>query len=223
MLVPVPNSKRTVQPDTLPPNALRPSSVSGIPPVVAATRLPVLDVLRGLALVLMVADHSLSVLDLDQWRILTRPALPLFMVVSGYLFRGIGPRYALVVLAAALSWYPVFALELEWLHILAVYALVVPFLLLPLPWLALIGSALMVVGYEYPMSMGYEPGYVLAFLILGRFLRVAGLQLPALRSRPLEVLGRYPLTVYVGHVWLLWWWVLVVPTTFISTENLGAL
>lgn len=162
------------------------------------------DVLRGAAILLMVVDHAALVFDGPDWvRVLTRPALPLFMVTAGYLFSGLSSRYLWVIAAAFVSWPLAQMIDLPVLHILAVFVLVYPLLLLPLPWLVFVASWLFVAGYTFPLEVGYEPGYVLAFLVLGRFLRLGQWTPPALSVVGVEWVGRWPLTVYVGHLALL--------------------
>jgi hypothetical protein len=163
------------------------------------------DVIRGFAIVLMVSDHILAVfLDLGELRNVTRFALPLFAILSGY-YAGSGPssRYAELWLAALITWPLVVLLELALVHILLVFALVYPLLWLPRNYflIAFAFGLLQVVNWPIPWS-GYQPGYVFSFLAFGRLVREAGWILPnSSFSVPFAALvGRYPLLAYVSHI-----------------------
>lgn len=163
-----------------------------------------IDLIRGTAIALMVFDHAIVAFDLDpQWRHLTRVAMPMFMIVSGWLFCGsLTARYWQVWAAAALTWPFVLMLDVAVVHVLLVFALVYPLLLLPLPWLVCLAGLGLLQVYNWPLNWGgYQPGYVLAFLVVGRLSRLAGMNfpritLPALVTAP----GRYPLTLYTAHL-----------------------
>lgn len=164
-----------------------------------------IDLLRGFAVLLMVLDHVIVVLDLDPFlRNFTRLALPLFMVLAGFLSSGrFTTRYKQVLLAAALSWPFVLLLNIAIVHVLLVFVLVYPVLRLPLPWLIVAASLGLLQANNWPVNWGgYEPGYLLAFLVVGRLARLAGLTFPVVPPSygPLAVMGRAPLYVYVGHL-----------------------
>jgi len=184
-------------------------------------RLAFWDALRGAAILLMVLDHAAFVFGLEWVRDFTRFAMPLFMVTAGYLATRVGHRYVMVV-AAALATLPMaWFLGLAFLHILTIFVLVYPLLFLRVQLLVPLASVLLVVAWNWPLSLGYEPGYVLAFLLLGRFLRVSGWQPPSVTVPGVEAVGRWPLTWYVVHLVLLVLVVagVVVPATFLTGET----
>ena len=183
-------------------------------------RIPALDGLRGIAILLMVFDHllllSLEMMpgtDLREFarRSVTRFAMPLFMIVSGFLLDQVSRRrMGQVVLAAGMVnltlWllWPSFALP----EILAVWAFLLPvraFLVRhPVEAAALGLLQAMYLPVHWP---GYEPGIVLVFLALGRLwatrpgredglLSQIGTRVPGW----VAALGRRPLLLYVGHL-----------------------
>jgi uncharacterized membrane protein len=190
-------------------------------------RLPALDLLRGVAVLLMVADHVLYAAGLHVWRLgPTRIALPLFALLAGALFRPGLARRRLVELAVAAI---LLAPPLE--HLLGMPT---PGILAVLLWCVLILQlvdldsrptvlAVLTVAVLQPVTWpmvlwfptwnGYEPGTVLALMLVGQLARPYLAQLES-RSRAaassIERIGRYPLTLYVGHLL-----VLVVLTTVV--------
>ena len=163
-----------------------------------------LDAARAAGIALMIVDHIAVVYD---WpaptRDITRLAMPLFMITSGYLFTGkLGQRYRDVWATAAITWPMVVVLELALVHVLIVYALVLPLLranqgtLLSLTCLGLLQAFNWPIGWN-----GYQPGYLLAFLTLGQLARQAGIEIQH-RDWPswLTWAGRYPLTAYGSHL-----------------------
>lgn len=176
--------------------------------VAPQTRNPFIDALRGLAIILMALDHLLHVYDPGSpLRAVTRFAMPLFMVVAGYLGTGYCTRrYLEVVIAGALSWPIAQALGMPLVHILFVFALVYPLLRLPIGGLLIVGSIGLLQAHNWPLPLGgYQPGYVLSFLVMGRLAAVSGYCLPSPRFRFLtfELFGRYPLEIYVVHLALI--------------------
>lgn len=172
-------------------------------------RIAAFDVLRGLALLLMILDHAVIVFGwADEIRHLTRLAMPMFMVLSGYLFRyRLGRRYAQVWIAALMSWPVAVVLDVAAVPILVIYAALLPLLLLPVHWVLIVAVLGALQLYNWPIAwQGYQPGYVFLFLALGRIYRL----IPR-NSRltvgsgggPLVWMGRYPLFLYVAHLWVL--------------------
>lgn len=171
-------------------------------------RNPLIDVIRGLAILLMVLDHVAAVYGFDPWvRDLTRPALPMFMVLAGFLGSGlVTSRYWDVVTVAVMTLPLLVYLQLVLVPILVVFALVYPLLRYSPGWLVIFASAGLLWAHNWPLQWGgYEPGYVLAFLAFGRLGALAGVQIPRLTwSLPgLALIGRYPLTVYALHVFVI--------------------
>lgn len=172
------------------------------------TRNQLIDVIRGLSILLMALDHVLAVVDPSSpWRHLTRAAMPGFMVISGYLGAGaVDRRYWDVVMAAVISWPLAVFLELALVHILMVFVLVYPLLRLPIGGLILVASLGLLQAHNWPIHTGgYQPGYVFAFLAVGRLAALAGYQAPnpPIRSPFVSWLGRRPLQAYVGHLIIL--------------------
>lgn len=178
------------------------------------TRSVGLDRLRGLAVVLMVLDHLLLVGGLAGHPLretLTRAAMPLFAVLAGHLCR----RY---------SW--------RWAGVFLVGAFLpgaVPWIDAPniLCWLSL-GAALVALGRRYPVvyplvmvlaltlfANGYgatpgsfQPLAVWALMVVGALLHRPWLEtLGRCVPDQLRPFGRYPLTLYVGHLLALQLWV----------------
>ncbi|WP_440996600.1 hypothetical protein [Arhodomonas sp. SL1] len=165
-----------------------------------------LDGLRGAALVLMVVDH-LAVFGYlpDELRAVTRLALPGFMFVAGWLWRpGLRPRLLEVIVAAAASWGLWFLVAGPMVPVLVVFCLTYPLLGLArrAPVTALAVSVLQLSAWPIPWA-GYQPGAVLAFLVLGQLACVHGLgewQGLGQRLAWLAPAGRWPLTLYLGHL-----------------------
>lgn len=163
-----------------------------------------LDAARAAGIALMILDHVAVVYE---WppivRDITRLAMPLFMVTSGYLFTGkLGQRYWDVWTTAAMTWPMVVILELALVHVLIVYALVLPLLRAQPGTLLLLACLGLLQTYNWPIPWnGYQPGYVLAFLVLGQFARQAGIEIRH-RDWPqwLTWAGRFPLTAYGVHL-----------------------
>lgn len=169
-----------------------------------------LDAWRGLAVVLMVADHVMAFSG--GWELfrasITRPAMPVFMVVAGALWRpGLRRRHVELVAAAAAAGAAFAVLGFPGPEILAVF--VVAHLVattlderrVPIVAVA-IGGWIQATYWPLFAGRGYELGTVLLFLSLGRMVGESRLGAPRILA-PLEVLGRRPLTVYVGHLLVL--------------------
>lgn len=176
-----------------------------------AARWVALDALRGLAIVLMMVDHVALVYGapFGVREIITRLAMPLFMLLAGYLWRpGLRMRHLDLIVAAALS------VPLSWLigsdtvPILVVLVLVLPLMELAHRYpLALLVLAI-VQPITWPIAWyGYQPGAILALLIVGHLMRWSRLPSDWLRVGErmpfLAPVGRWPLMIYVGHLVLL--------------------
>lgn len=180
----------------------------------APTRLDGVDRLRGLAVLLMVADHVALVAGAGgAWRLtVTRAALPLFCVVAGSLARPGRPGRRLGVVAAAGLAATVLGAPLgigqpDVLFLLAGVLVLVRWVG-PRPggpaWAA-VACLGVIQATTWPMAWtGYEVGTVLALVLVGqvvarRDLDQLGCRLPAV----LAPVGRAPLWWYVGHLWVL--------------------
>jgi len=177
-------------------------------------RKPELDTLRGLAILLMVADHLFLFADAPAlWRAVTRPAFPLFFLVSGLLFRerGRGPsrlRLVQIGLAGVLTsmllanhgaarfGFP--DICVIWLMAYGIWwsvgrraplatLVLVPVLWFVEPWL--FGP----VWTNHPLASG------VLWMTVGGFVHVPN----RCRVRVLAWVGRYPLAWYLTHLWLL--------------------
>jgi uncharacterized membrane protein YcfT len=175
-----------------------------------------LDALRGLAVLLMVLDHAALVFDLpaELRTTLGRCAMPLFFVLGGHLARRLSwRRYAELVVVGTLlqglvPWSGAGPLLLCFVlgHVVVVtlrrhqlvLALLVGF-----------GLTLGANGYAYLHAGGtaYDPRLLVALMAFGALLPRELLslldRLPARAARPLALVGRYPLSVYAGHLALL--------------------
>ena len=195
-----------------------------------------LDQLRGLAVVLMIIDHVLavgtaavlarglpvSIVVIDDARFfrltITRLALPLFMVVSGYLLadrdrpsrRRQGQLLAAAVVAQILFaplpglsdvdvLVVVFVVQLAWPVLRAS-----PVVFAALGMVAAVNVATLPFGWT-----GYSPALVAALMCLGALAaRTKDRGAERARRMPLPkwlaAVGRRPLTAYVGHLAVIW-------------------
>lgn len=173
-----------------------------------ATRAGHLDAMRGLAIACMIVDHLALYADLDavRWTI-GRLALPLFFILAGHLVRRLSWRLLAVGVAGLLL--PQLAPWVDDPNVLLWYAtgavVIVGWRRTGWPWWPLIAAGLTLGanGWAELLGRGYNPLLLLAMMALG-----AGLnrdQLGAFRRVPrqLRLLGRWPLTIYIGHVLLL--------------------
>lgn len=175
---------------------------------VSGGRLVALDGLRGLAILLMVMDHAALVYGAP-WgvrEVVTRLAVPLFMLTAGYLWRpGLRRRHLETALAAVVATPLLSTIGGAEFGILVVFLLVLPLVPVavrwPLPVLAL--CLLQLSTWQIPWY-GYQPGFVLGLLVVGQLAWLWGRDREFLRAGELcaafAFLGRWPLTLYVGHL-----------------------
>lgn len=167
------------------------------------------DRLRGLAVLLMVLDHVVALVDpaAPVRYTLTRLSLPAFMAAAAAVWSGrLSGRscrrlLAVAVVEAAL----VAALGLGQPGIVAVYLAVAVGVSVAWPWvrshvglvvvLGLIQAFYVRVGWD-----GYEPGLVLAWFALGLLARSEVVDLGERLPAWLSSVGRRPLAWYVGHL-----------------------
>lgn len=171
-------------------------------------RIPALDILRGFAILLMIFDHCAFFSAAGVWwRLPGRFAMPLFMLVSGYLWHGFNRRRLLQVgLAAVLSTLLTAPFHFPFPDILGVWLLCQPLM----PFVDRWPVAAAVLGFGTSQLIifwtGYQPGIVILWLAIGRLLRSLDFSLPDLPARMTSAfrwLGQYPLSVYVGHLAIL--------------------
>lgn len=152
-------------------------------------------------MLLMILDHSLLALNLlPELRILTRPAMPVFMMLSGHLFTGRFNIYRIVQVLIVACF--VFALSrfMGWPGgVLVSWLLCWPLM----PLVSKHPFAFVLVGYSLSVffvvpGLDYHPGLILLFLSLGRLIRMPEtLQIPFF-----SFVGRYPLSFYSIHFFL---------------------
>lgn len=177
------------------------------PGAVRAGRWVELDRLRGLAIACMVADHLALFAG---WGLLRetvgRVALPLFFVLAGHLLQRLSWRHLGIGLLGLLL--PVAAPWVDAPNVLLAYAVLAPllvwapgprwaaaFLVLALTGLANGWGAVPAGTNAYPLLA------LLALMCAGRLVpRFELARLGAPLPRFLEVVGRYPVTLYAAHV-----------------------
>jgi len=168
-------------------------------------RIVALDACRGWALVYMLCSHTaLGVLGWMWWP--RGLGWALFVVVAGSLWRPrLGKRYLQIVYGGVASMVPAVAMGLAFWNILLGWAVVLPvaFFLRRLPTLWLVVVAVQI---HWLWPIGGSPGLVMLAWLIGRTLgpSALGSSLAWVPSpRWLLWLSRYPLSVYVGHLWVL--------------------
>ena len=181
--------------------------------VVKGGRTLSLDRLRGLAIACMVLDHLCLIFHTCYWLRLTagRVAMPLFFLVSGHLVRRLGWRHGWVLLLGLLVPFVVPWIDspnvLVWYVVGAVWIVAARYAGIWL-WLpSLVGLAWAAnFGVWSPLHVGpdsFDGLMLIGIMGMGAALETDafdwGLRLP----RFFERIGRYPLSVYVGHLLIL--------------------
>lgn len=174
----------------------------------APSRLVGLDRLRGLAVLLMVLDHVLLVVGegLALRLTVTRAALPIFGLLAGALWRP-GARVRLLQLggAAIVATYLGVVLGMPRPDVLVVIFVALLAMHAYRRWPVATFAVAAIQATTWGIAAGgYEPGVLLVLMVGGyefgrERLDVLGRRAPAL----LELLGRYPLSLYLGHLALL--------------------
>lgn len=182
--------------------------------IVATTRRVELDRLRGLAILLMIADHIALVTGLLLVHVsVGRLAMPLFFVLAGHLAHRLSGRHLDALWLGLVL--PVLVFFVDRPNVLVWYVLCCVVLwafdrarwpVWPLLVLALIFGAN---GWSLQVGSSYDPLMLLAFMVLGRLAPASmffvGRRLPVWFA----VLGRRPLTWYIGHALVLQLWCLL--------------
>lgn len=176
-----------------------------------AVRLAWVDRLRGLAIVVMVIDHTLSQVDPDSlFRYTASRALglPLFMLTSATVFAGPPKRRRRVQLLAAVAAeaFLFTVLDMRTPGILFVYALLLLGGVLDrasgLPWVFATAGVVQFMWWPLPMFDAYQPGEVLLWWCLGFMATGHGALIRWAHRLPewVGAIGRRPLAWYVGHL-----------------------
>ncbi len=184
-------------------------------------RILIIDAIRGLAIALMIIDHSLFAIEsigvanniVEYSRLsVTRFSMPLFMIASGVIWTLYGLRIKRWIQVFILSIILNVTIRVLWPdfnnpEILFVWTL------LAICWRLIIRFPItvMIIGYTqfifWPVSWGgYQPGELAIFLGVGVLIARAPLDKVWGRIKfekllsTLAFLGRYPLSIYSGHL-----------------------
>lgn len=191
-------------------------------PLTKNIRYTELDGLRGLAIVLMLVDHVLAVIIvhggpiwLNDIRLsLTRLAMPLFMILVGWLLDhkgGYSLKWLLKVFWVGIAATIMMSLmDLPSPDILIILGFVILFFYSSRNPLAMIVLGL-IQAVNIPLNWsGYQPGFILTFVAIG--VLVHRYQVPEWESLCsfagkrlgfLEGIGRHPVAWYLGHIAIL--------------------
>lgn len=186
--------------------------VSGIDPrpPTWVGRLSGLDVFRGLAVLAMLVDHLVLVLQGPElFRLFPgRLAMPAFFLLAGHLVTRVSWRTAGVAFVGLLLPYAV-----PWIdspNVLVLWAagalLIVVLREAGLPeWpLIVVGLAMAANGYALTGPGAFEPTALIGLMALGAVLPSSAFtwaaRLPEVLTRPLAAVGRAPVRWYVGHL-----------------------
>lgn len=163
---------------------------------------------------LMILDHVLIQVAPGhtlRWTV-TRLSLPLFLLVAGALWRpGLRWRHLQLTAAAAAATVlaPLLGMPTPNILVLVLGGVLLMHAATRAPWAWLAVCVVAAQTYTYLLPgwwAGYEPWTVLALLLVGHLGRVH--LFGHLGATPrglglLELVGRYPLTIYVGHLLVL--------------------
>jgi uncharacterized membrane protein YcfT len=176
--------------------------------VATSTRAGYLDKARGLAIVLMILDHSLIVFDHDNplRYTVTRVSMPLFFLVSGHLVRRLSWRI-LAIGAIGL----VLPLVVPWIddpNVLLLYAVCAPVILLAKRYRALpivVIFALAMAANHWTQGGGYWLFGVMGIMAMGALIERDSFRHFERLPNWVSVIGRYPLSIYVSHLLFIEW------------------
>lgn len=175
-------------------------------PAPPRARIVSLDRVRGLAVACMVVDHLVLLTDgpMAVRYTVGRLAMPLFFVLAGLLVTRLSERLLLVAGAGVLL-----PLVVPWVdapNVLLWYAVGAVVLVLwrrlgwPLWLLVVVPLALAANGYDVEAGTGYQLPAMVGLMALGSMLGTRSMAWGDRLPSVLAAAGRYPLTVYVGHV-----------------------
>ena len=175
-----------------------------------------LDILRGIAIALMVLDHVCVVTgEGGIFRLtITRLSMPLFFLISGHLLSRIDWKRLVIVgiIGACLPYYVTF---IEVPNVLFLYALFAPLIVWqknkPRGLAVITAFGLGMYANGFGLIIGaYAPFALLGLMALGRLMsrdlwiiqRWEGERVSRFVT-PFTLLGKYPLSIYVGHLIIL--------------------
>lgn len=182
-------------------------SIATVAPSPVRVRLVGLDAARGLAVLLMIGDHLALWAGVPAYRFtLGRLAMPLFFVLAGYLSRRLRWRHLWVALIGV-----GLPLVVPWIdspNVLLLWAVGSLIIWLwrqqGLPLWVLLAAALTVEANGWGhMPRAYEPAAMLGLMVCGAMMPASAWGWASRLPRQLAVLGRYPVSVYVGHLLLI--------------------
>lgn len=167
-----------------------------------------LDRLRAIAILLMILDHLLVLSDpTHPLRFtLTRFSMPLFFLISGHLLTRIKwPRLAIVGIIGALL--PTIVPWIDNPNVLLFYAFFAPFIVLGRKRRWILYAGIIFALALYANNYGDVPGAYAPWALFGLMATGALINrdaFPMVRiPHVLTAVGRYPLSIYVGHILIL--------------------
>lgn len=158
---------------------------------------------RGVAILLMVAAHADLIFGGGGYvdGSIGRLAMPLFLMIAGACYSRLSRRVVLVIFAALLV-QPIITRSLgAFPGILLVFSLLVPLFPVASRWPVPVAAVALAQLLAWPLPWyGYQPGALLLAWIVGHVGASYVRDLPTVPAF-LEVVGRWPLTWYVAHLY----------------------
>jgi surface polysaccharide O-acyltransferase-like enzyme len=190
-------------------------------PALNRGRIFIIDAIRGLAIALMIIDHSLFAIEtigianvvVEYSRLsITRFSMPLFMIASGFIWALYGLRIKRWIQVFILSILINLTIKVLWPdfnnpEILLVWTIlaIASRLIVRFPITVMIIGYTQFIFWIVPWS-GYQPGELAIFLGVGVLIARAPLDKTWKQIRfekllsAFAFLGRYPLSIYSGHL-----------------------